>query len=726
MFINGATPLTAINFPPAWQYVAHACWLESVEEVIAAVEASWRKRVECAPSSAFDAELTKLYNFCGSLPREKFLSERNSKTVREQTPVLSGKLKSEQLNKLMAEPGCFCLRPFENIEAFDTSIPTPPAFELNSERWGGVCDQRSDPTCVAHAICDLIAWSRAPEGDEPLESLCPEFLHYLALQQNGFQNNQYGSRLEYAMSVACEYGLCSRKEFAEATDGMELAELDLDSSQCDALIECSKTRKVLGQRPLPPSAIEEYKKVLSGAEGVPLPVAVELVVFDSWLGSEMTHYAGKITLPLPGEPPCQSSHAMLITGYRDNVSVPGGGYFIVRNSWGENWAAFSPVGRPGYALVPYEYVARFAVASCTVANNVANDVAITDEEFNRKYVVEFKQGDVLPRDQHGNLFKYGVYIGSPEEPRSLYKPDSPENRNDFRERGYAWSPTQRQKNFYPDSCLVGDDFSETETIRNEYLDSLNSNLKALVTQDVCLDGINSEQILHCELIEDANLNELFVSLACKVFGAPNDLPPRREWFDRQRYLEYRLYKFTTKTDRVFYVSVAFATGLTINLFRGPQRTENVSSRLLVVMDEVFQSKFPAKDALHFKALGVCGRLELTDVLKRAPDVVCCEFSDNEWIALDNVDDTAMAPAMTSLRKALKPFARKDVVAVVRRVVNSLYSENYSGNIRVKDVVNRSELTADEVSKAFDDLHGNGFAVYYTEGLREKEKAIRRV
>ena len=45
---------------------------------------------------------------------------------------------------------------------------------------------------------------------------------------------------------------------------------------------------------------------------------------------------GKITMPLDGEP-VREGHALTIVGYQDDAEAPGGGYFLVRNSW-QPWA----------------------------------------------------------------------------------------------------------------------------------------------------------------------------------------------------------------------------------------------------------------------------------------------------------------------------------------------------------------------------------------------------
>ncbi len=54
-----------------------------------------------------------------------------------------------------------------------------------------------------------------------------------------------------------------------------------------------------------------------------------------------------------------TGHAMCLVGYADDKSYAGGGYFIARNSWSDTrWGSKSPE-KPGYALIPYAYIADY-------------------------------------------------------------------------------------------------------------------------------------------------------------------------------------------------------------------------------------------------------------------------------------------------------------------------------------------------------------------------------
>ncbi len=86
-------------------------------------------------------------------------------------------------------------------------------------------------------------------------------------------------------------------------------------------------------------------------------IAFAVPVFESWYRSPAMARWGKITLPLTGEP-VLDGHAMTLVGYQDDPNTPGGGYFLVRNSW-QPWA-WDGAWAPGYGYLPYEYITHHA------------------------------------------------------------------------------------------------------------------------------------------------------------------------------------------------------------------------------------------------------------------------------------------------------------------------------------------------------------------------------
>ena len=87
-----------------------------------------------------------------------------------------------------------------------------------------------------------------------------------------------------------------------------------------------------------------------------------------------------------GNEAAEGGHAVILVGYQDSTSSPGGGFFIVRNSWGTGWAYASPYG-PGYGTIPYQYIANEASEAFTAAvpgitsdQDVPEDEEVTDED----------------------------------------------------------------------------------------------------------------------------------------------------------------------------------------------------------------------------------------------------------------------------------------------------------------------------------------------------------
>ncbi len=136
-----------------------------------------------------------------------------------------------------------------------------------------------------------------------------------------------------------------------------------------ALRDLARQYKISGHREVAPS-VERVKAELALGR----PVGVGLAVYQlAWYNS-LGRLRGEIALPLMATSGPQATildnylggHAVALVGYVDNSvedeesQRPGGGYFIFRNSWGEDWAPKNDFAR-GHGCLPYEYLTRFCL-----------------------------------------------------------------------------------------------------------------------------------------------------------------------------------------------------------------------------------------------------------------------------------------------------------------------------------------------------------------------------
>ena len=106
---------------------------------------------------------------------------------------------------------------------------------------------------------------------------------------------------------------------------------------------------------VPARDVMSYKEELAGQR----PVTLSIPVYDSWYSSAETRRSGRITMRI-GPEDAPGGHAVLLVGYQDSDEAPGGGYFIVRNSWGTtNWGYQCPYGA-GHGTIPYQYISNDA------------------------------------------------------------------------------------------------------------------------------------------------------------------------------------------------------------------------------------------------------------------------------------------------------------------------------------------------------------------------------
>ena len=79
------------------------------------------------------------------------------------------------------------------------------------------------------------------------------------------------------------------------------------------------------------------------------PVIVGMDVY-----SDFYTYSGGVYQHTTGS--YEGGHAVLVTGYVDDVNAPGGGFFVVKNSWGSGWGPYG-----GYLAIAYDSNCNFGI-----------------------------------------------------------------------------------------------------------------------------------------------------------------------------------------------------------------------------------------------------------------------------------------------------------------------------------------------------------------------------
>ena len=175
-----------------------------------------------------------------------------------------------------------------------------------------------------------------------------------------------GTRIRRAFEALERYGICRFRlwpyanvaSVAEAADG---------SFPPGAHEDARKHRVMNGLYILrAPNNVDEIRGILSGANGRRrMPVCVGVDVFD---GCDDETFAFPSCATDGSVATFKGIHEMLLVGYRDDRAFAGGGFFIVRNSWGTDW------GKDGYGRIPYAYIECFCREAGTILQDLVDYV----------------------------------------------------------------------------------------------------------------------------------------------------------------------------------------------------------------------------------------------------------------------------------------------------------------------------------------------------------------
>jgi hypothetical protein len=246
----------------------------------------------------------------------------------------------------------------------------PPASVSHLQRLPPLRDQGGRGTCVAHAVVAVREFLEVAAGGPPDQDLSEQFVYWWCKEHDGIPAVS-GAYVSVAMRCLLEAG--APAESAWPYVNYERGNDQGQGPPPDGAANGDPAMRTLRTLELNRSDIAGIKACIAEERAV----AFSIPVFDSWYYAAATRRWGKITLPLNGEVE-DGGHAMALVGYQDDRSAPGGGYFLVRNSW-QPWA-YDGVWQTGYGYIPYAYISRYATAVASAVRMEGADVWVRDNE----------------------------------------------------------------------------------------------------------------------------------------------------------------------------------------------------------------------------------------------------------------------------------------------------------------------------------------------------------
>jgi len=236
-------------------------------------------------------------------------------------------------------------------------VPLPSSVNLIANM-PPVRDQGSRGSCVAFALSALHEYAVRANPQDYSE----RHLYFGAKQIDGAPS-MCGTWQRVATGILASKGQCR-----ELTWGYNPTAACNDHGVPPSAADSDAAGHRLACRALNPIDVVGIKGELAARN----PVTISIPVFNSWVGSQATKGTGRITMRV-GQEPEAGGHAMLLVGYQDDPPrsspTPGGGWFIVRNSWGPTrWGSACPYGA-GYGTIPYAYIAQLNWEAYTLSAN---------------------------------------------------------------------------------------------------------------------------------------------------------------------------------------------------------------------------------------------------------------------------------------------------------------------------------------------------------------------
>jgi C1A family cysteine protease len=167
--------------------------------------------------------------------------------------------------------------------------------------------------------------------------LSPLFLYYEERVLEGTVNEDSGASMRDGMKVLSNQGICPEVNWPYVISKFR-------TKPPDQAYENALNYKIAVYSRL--YSLTDMKSALATEQGV----VFGFNVYESFDTNEVAQ-TGNMPMPKYGER-ILGGHAVFICGYKDDETWPGGGYLIIKNSWGLDW------GDNGYFYMPYAFASN--------------------------------------------------------------------------------------------------------------------------------------------------------------------------------------------------------------------------------------------------------------------------------------------------------------------------------------------------------------------------------
>jgi hypothetical protein len=338
----GATPLDELDeIDEEHRHQLQALSITSVEELLSSIRAA----PEAVARLLAGTDLTQLQADLGrrASPALSLVS-----TADFLTTGLDMTLGAEPPENVLIEEVALASTFFQMLDEIEDE--PPPEGEPVDHRhcFGPVRNQGKRGTCVGHAGAAVMERAHFASTGHRV-TLSPQFLFHSAKVNDGVIHLD-GTWSRVAMPTLLDLGICEESDWPYVRTIID-GNVHHGPPPQEAVDAAAKNTamEVIELDPRDSAGIRS--EVAAGHA-----VTISVPVYENWYGP-ITRSYGKIPMPMPTSP-MLGGHAVCVVGFDFDTEFTGGGYFVLRNSWGSRWAASSPI-EPGYGAIPFEYLDRY-------------------------------------------------------------------------------------------------------------------------------------------------------------------------------------------------------------------------------------------------------------------------------------------------------------------------------------------------------------------------------